>query len=613
MASSFFVKGPRMTSLRLAIRNTAWNSVIAAIIGGFIALRFFSTNPDFVWWQYLYAFFAASGLSFLVLFLLQSLFSVSASCFSKKAGSFVSFLILSLYFIALVSDTFVYQQYRFHINWAMIDLAINTDGQVISFSTGMIIQIALIVTTLMLLSAICVKICGKISEKKGALWPSLLLIFGYIVVNCVYAFSFAQNIRAITTLTERIPLYRPVRANSFFAKYGLVMKTEKVDMQEVASSTFDYPKAPLRFGEGQEKLNVLIVAVDCLRGDVVDPITTPNLYAIAQKSIVFKDHYSTGNATRAGVFGLFYSIPPLYWKYALTSNIPAVLIESFMQEGYAVSPFTSSTLNRPEFYATVFSNIRPLRMGSAGKSDLERDPNALKDFRAWTKDKAGKPFFGFLFFDGVHSYAVPDDDPTLPYKNYWEEVNHLKLGPDFDPEPYFNRYKNALYTVDKLIGETYKFLEKEGYLKNTVVIFTSDHGEEFNDSRLNYWGHNSNFSKAQIKIPLIIHWPGMTPQTIDYRTTAYDIAPTLMKRLLKVQNPLPDFSVGVDLFASGGRDVFISSSYLEDALVSGEEVLLIKGTGMMEGHRLSDWGDMPEGPMKKWLPYYLDMRGKYLD
>ena len=164
-----------MTSLRLAIRNTAWNSVIAAIIGGFIALRFFSTNPDFVWWQHLYAFFAASGLSFFVLFLLQSLFSVSASCFSKKAGSFVSFLIISLYFIALVSDTFVYQQYRFHINWAMIDLAINTDGQVISFSTGMIIQIALIVTTLMLLSAICVKICRKISEKKGALWPSLLL------------------------------------------------------------------------------------------------------------------------------------------------------------------------------------------------------------------------------------------------------------------------------------------------------------------------------------------------------------------------------------------------------------------------------------------------------
>ena len=47
--------------------------------------------------------------------------------------------------------------------------------------------------------------------------------------------------------------------------------------------------------------------------------------------------------------------------------------------------------------------------------------------------------------------------------------------------------------------------------------------------------------------------------------------------------------------------------------MSGDDVLLIKGTGMMEGHRLSDWGDMPEGPMKKWLPYYLDMRGKYLD
>lgn len=162
-----------------------------------------------------------------------------------------------------------------------------------------------------------------------------------------------------------------------------------------------------------------------------------------------------------------------------------------------------------------------------------------------------------------------------------------------------------------MIGRVLRILEKNGWLDNTVVVVTSDHGEEFNDSKLNYWGYNGNFSDAQIKIPLVISWPGMPAKQISHRTTAYDVGATLLKRVLDVQNPVEDFSVGQDLFEPKGRDIFFVGSYNEDAIVAGDEVLLIKMSGAFEGHSLKDWKEIDAAPLKKWVPAYLQMRGKY--
>lgn len=103
----------------------------------------------------------------------------------------------------------------------------------------------------------------------------------------------------------------------------------------------------------------------------------------------------------------------------------------------------------------------------------------------------------------------------------------------------------------------------------------------------------------------------MQHQEINYRTTAYDVSATLLKRVLAVQNPIQDFSVGQDLFDSQNREVFFVGSYNEDAIVAGDEVLLIKMSGALEGHSLKDWKEIDVAPLKKWVPAYLQMRGKY--
>ena len=357
---------------------------------------------------------------------------------------------------------------------------------------------------------------------------------------------------------------------------------------------------------------MLILAIDSLRADVVDAKTMPNLTKLQNQALVFQEHYSAGNATRAGVFGLFYGLPPFYWQSALSTNVPSSLVSGFQQAGYEISAFTTATLLRPEFYATVFSSVRPLRMSSdKGATVAERDQDSVDDFEDWlTQRDPNQKFMSFMFLDSVHALDFPKG-LDVPYDDYWKEVDRLKLSPDFDPREYFNRYKNAAYWQDVLIGRVLRILEKNGRLDNTVVVVTSDHGEEFNDSKLNYWGHNGNFSDAQIKIPLVISWPGMPAKQISHRTTAYDVGATLLKRVLDVQNPVEDFSVGQDLFEPKGRDIFFVGSYNEDAIVAGDEVLLIKMSGAFEGHSLKDWKEIDAAPLKKWVPAYLQMRGKY--
>lgn len=609
----------RVPSMRSEFRRIAWLSGLSAVAAGLISLRFLTGGAAFGALQHVYVFFAAAGLAFIVLWLLFALLAPATRRW-PKAGGVASWLILSGFFIALAADTFVFQQYRFHINWPMIDLAINAGSDIFAFSTAMLAKIAGLAGLAAAFCAALVWIAGKLSRVRGALGLSLALLFGYLAVNLVHAYAFAQAYKPVTVLTERIPLYRPIRANSFFAKFGLVVKEDKVDLASSASGTFNYPLAPLRFAEeGRLKtadgkpLNVLFLAVDSLRADMYDPKIMPNLYRIGQENIAFLDHYSSGNATRAGVFGLFYGVPPLYWHDALATGRPAAMITGLQEQGYAIGTFTTASLYRPEFYATIFSTVRPLRMNTEGPDVTARDRIASEDFIAFAKAQhaKGQPFFGFLFYDSVHAYAFPKDMKT-PFPNYWKEVDNTELGPDFDPTPYFNRYKNAAYYVDQLIGKVFDDLKAAGLLENTVVFVTSDHGEEFNDGKLNYWGHNGNFSAAQIQIPLVVHWPGMPAQAVSHRTTAYDVSATVMTKILGATNPVGDFSVGTDLFSEKPRDPFVSSSYLEDAVIAGEEALLIKATGWMEAHALKGWADLADDEVKKYVPDYLRIRGQYL-
>lgn len=591
------------------INEIAWLAVLFSVVGAVIASRYLTGLASTQWWQYLYVVVAAAGVFFIGHVLLQVLLVLPVVRLNTKLGRTVAFGLTWILLIALVTDTFVYQQYRFHINWAMIDLALVGGNEVFTFSVAMMIRMVLLIIVLGIMAAVLVWSATK--NRGKALWPCVVILTSYLCVNLVNAYSVAQNIKSITVLSDRVPLYYPIRANTFLSRFGLVVLQEEQINRSNVFTAFRYPLNNVVYGKG-ENLNVVIVAIDSLRSDVVTPEIMPNLTKIAKGGISFQDHYSSGNATRSGIFGLFYGLPPSYWQAALSSSTSPALMNGFIDAGYDIGVFSTATLKRPEFYSTVFSRVRPLRMGSEGSGGvIDRDIESIKDFENWLSNRdVNQKFMSFVFLDSVHAVAVPESE-QLPYKNYWEDINHIELRPDFDPVPYFNRYKNSAYGADILIGKILDILRDKKLLSNTVVVVTSDHGDEFNDSGLNYWGHNGNFSQAQIKIPLVMYWPGINAQVVKHRTTAYDVSATLLKRVLAVQNPLEDFGVGQDLFDSKPREVFFVGSYSEDAIVAGDEVLLIKMSGALEGHSLKDWKEIDAAPLKKWVPTYLQMRGKY--
>ncbi|MEI8634016.1 hypothetical protein P4S72_21870 [Vibrio sp. PP-XX7] len=142
------------------------------------------------------------------------------------------------------------------------------------------------------------------------------------------------------------------------------------------------------------------MVIDTWRADTFSPEVTPNMWSIAHQNTaaIFNHHLSSGNATRAGIFGLFNGIPATYWHAFLANNQPSLLIQRLQALNYNLGIFSSARLNHPEFDATVFSSVKHLRIGTIGGRAYLRDRRLTKDWIKWNRqrDKSKPAFFIFV-------------------------------------------------------------------------------------------------------------------------------------------------------------------------------------------------------------------------
>ena len=136
-----------------------------------------------------------------------------------------------------------------------------------------------------------------------------------------------------------------------------------------------------------------------------------------------------------------------------------------------------------------------------------------------------------------------------------------------------------MHYVDSLVGEALDRLDAAG-LRDSSVIITGDHGQEFNDNGLGFRGHNSNFTQFQTQVPVLLDAPDVPAGRHDYRTSHFDVAPTLMSRYLGCTTPIDQYSVGSDLFKPGGRDVLVISSYQDFAVLEPQRIISVRKTGV---------------------------------
>ncbi|WP_425668971.1 DUF3413 domain-containing protein [Vibrio owensii] len=481
--------------------------------------------------------------------------------------------------IMLKVDILVFQQYKLHINGLLIRMFFEGGRDVfeISWMSWLIFisDIALLAIGL----ACTVWLANKLAQSRAkfvivAVWFSLLLS-----TQVIHAYKNALYDDEVSQFSNNWPLYYPLTARKFIYRHHLVDETiasqNRVELKNIESSSLNYPLAPVNVEPKAKQPNVLFILVDAWRYSDATPEIMPNVSKFSEKTVNFSQHMSGGNSTQAGIFSLFYSLPATYWDSFYASQKSPVFMDTLQNQGYRMGIFGSAPLTSPPLSRTVFKKVKELTLKQTGETQIERDQQITDEFIQFQKQDSDKPYFSFLFYDSAHGTSFPEPE-FAKFKPYWERVDHILLNNDFDASLYHNRYKNSLYFIDSLIAKVLKNVD----LENTIVVITSDHGEEFNDHKMNYWGHTGNYSDTQVHVPLYVYLPDHQAEQINYRTTHYDIVPTLMNELFDVKGNTQSYSVGRDLFDNCvPRNWFIAGSYYNYALVGKETMLVVNPGG----------------------------------
>lgn len=575
----------------LKIRNYGKFISINILIASLIATRYFHFLPEMPdslldWLFIITGTFSQMALLGAAVALLALPCAFLPGLARKLSISAIATLVIALLFV----DTNVFAQYRFHINAVVLEMFMA--GQVIEFpismwlmaGAGVALLWALEYGLLHLLERSPTAQSLKTTRKFG-----MLVILSLLTCNSMHVWAAAHAYQPITQIKRYLPLFYPATSNSTMRKYGWVdeeaLERQKLLTAQKQNSDLRYPVQPLQVTAVEKPVNLVFLVIDSWRAETFNAENTPNLWKFAQSGRMLNQHMSTGNATRVGIFGMFYGLPGSYWHSMLDNRTSPLFMDRLQALNYQLGIFASAQLNNPEFDQTVFSKVTNLRTTSPGASAVERDIAITNEWMEWFKhSNKNQPSFSFLFYDAPHGYEYPKDYPHR-YEPLPQRLDYTQRTPNADTQPWINAYKTSVHFVDSQAQKVLDTLQASGVLDHTIVIITGDHGEEINDNGLNYWGHNSNFSDIQVKVPFVMVGQGLAA---DARwqglfTSHADIVPTLMKNYLGVQSPVQDFSTGIDLLgAPMDRDWVLSSGYSQYAIVGKDRILEVGAAGQFQ-------------------------------
>ena len=508
---------------------------------------------------------------------------------SNKITQVVNVLLSTFILVIVKLNAVIFEQFRYHISPIVLKLVFGKrSSDIFQFSTTNIVIAVLFIIALFGLQFFFFYLSKKVLLKKSQLKVKITMV-GFVLFlltsHLVYAWSDANYFRPVTQIKNVFPVFYPLTADKLMMNLGLVdlEKARQNEKMQVATTanTVQYPLQPI-VSENPSKKNILYLVIDTWRNGYMNAQITPNIYEFSKRCQVYTNHLSGSNMTTGGVFSLMYGIPATYFDTFTGQKIAPVLITELQKQQYQLQILSSSNLENPPFNRNAFANIPNLRLFSKGEKPSERDIEIndiwLNNFDKFDKQK---PFFGFLFYDAAHGFDYPKDYP-LAVKPSLSEVNYLELDDDYDPALLINRYKNSLHFIDGLIGKVIKQLEEKGVLNNTIIVITSDHGQEFNDNKKGYWQHGGNFSDYQIHVPMMVFDASKAAKTYTQQTLHYDIAPTILQHYLGVKNKVFDYSFGHDLFNPIARTSFICGYNQRFAIIEKKQITNIYPSGLFD-------------------------------
>ncbi len=494
----------------------------------------------------------------------------------------------------LLTDMVVFPMFHFHLNLPMAKLIMNNEYGFIHFLELAPLELALMAGIALAIIVFEIAL-ARFVWRKAVLQRPLVSARKLVVIQfgCLIA-SYSMFVLSVgadsNIIAQQTPVY-PFYNNSLAAI--LPFKDSAAFINRYSETRFaqplfpdaplHYPLHPLACQPQKNPYNVVIIAIDSWRYDYLNDVLTPNIAQFAKRAWVFDQHYSGGNSTQAGLFSLFYGLPGNYWNAALNQKKSALLIQALLDNRYDMNILFSSFMI-PPFHKTVFNGLHHLRTTSAvGETIPDRDRTITTEFTTFLAQRqSASPFFAFLFYDAAHSYYGTQNVPQLYSTRVQPGQRILSIQSNADAVDVANRYKNAVHFVDAEVQTVLASLRQNKLLDNTIVIITSDHGEEMNDTHQAYWGHGSNYSRYQIRVPFIVYWPGMQPKTMTHLTTHYDVAPFLLKNVLGCTNSISDSSVGEALLAVHQKPFFLVGSYVNMGIVQKNKITTLLTSGNVQ-------------------------------
>jgi arylsulfatase A-like enzyme len=298
--------------------------------------------------------------------------------------------------------------------------------------------------------------------------------------------------------------------------------------------------------------NVILISIDTLRADHLsytgyERPTSPNIDRLASESIDFRKAFSHASSTLPGHASMFTSLYPSVHRAEIKNARPladeyTTLAEIFSEHGFRTAAFVeggqlATIWNLDQGFETY--DVTEISSGDRWLADdLVGILGKAKD---WIRGHRDEPFFCF-----VHSYVVhfpytprpPYDsmftegyDGPLPRAMTYKELEPMNDYPRRPDEPDV-RHVAALYDgeiryMDQHVGEFIDSLDEMGLADDTVLVFVSDHGEEFAEHG-RVAEHVRTLFDEVLYVPLLIRVPGMRPRRIDRQVRLVDLAPSLL-------------------------------------------------------------------------------------
>lgn len=301
--------------------------------------------------------------------------------------------------------------------------------------------------------------------------------------------------------------------------------------------------------------DVVLISLDTVRADRLSVYgyqreTTPALQRLASDAAVFENAIAPAPWTLPSHVSLFTGQLPDRHGVTRTDRRPAddapLIATELRASGYRTLAFTGGGYMDSEFgLARGFERWYAADPGAERARAIPEAIPAREQVLDAITDIDSRPLFLFLHTYAAHNYmALPQDlravgapphrveallqgTNQVALRRRLAELHDSKreaLGSDISYV-----YDATLRQADRFVGDVVSALRAANRIERTILIVTSDHGEELLDH--GDFGHGASLYEELVRVPLIVRGPGIVPGRRTDVVSIADLAPTLRSRL----------------------------------------------------------------------------------